>query len=110
MLKQKISSFELIAILAMMTGTVAFSIDGILPRVSVIASELNPQLLKKGQRALVFFILVMGMGTFFVGPISDAIGRRPVVIIGPCLYIAMSLVAFLSMSLEVFCFHGRSKA
>jgi hypothetical protein len=67
--EQKISSFELIAMLAMlamMTGIVAFSIDGILPGMPVIANELSPQVSKKAQEVLVFFIFGMGLGTYLL--------------------------------------------
>ena len=104
MREQKISSFELIAILAMMVGIVAFSIDGMLPGIPVIANELSQEAPKKAQEVLVFFILGMGLGTFFVGPLSDAIGRRPVILIGLFLYITMAFIAFLSNSLEVLLF------
>lgn len=98
---QKISPFELIAILAMMVGIVAFSIDGMLPGIPVIANELSPEAPNKAQEVLVFFILGLGLGTFFVGPISDSIGRRPVIIVGLFLYITMALMAFFSSSLVV---------
>ena len=43
----------------------------------------------------------MGIGTFFTGPISDAIGRKPVIYGGAVLYIAASAVAWASSSLEL---------
>ena len=43
----------------------------------------------------------MGVGTFFVGPLSDAFGRRKVIIVGLLFYIAMGFVAFISSSLEI---------
>ena len=84
---QKISSFELIAMLAMLTGLVAFSIDGMLPGIPIIANELTPQTPSKAQEVILFFVLGMGIGTFIVGPISDCIGRRPVIVLGLFIYI-----------------------
>ena len=52
--EQKISSLELIAVLAVMSGIVAFSIDGMLPGIPVITNELSPQAPKKAQEVLVF--------------------------------------------------------
>ena len=101
MREKKNPTLELIALLAMMVGIVAFSIDSMLPGIPAIANELSPQAPKKAQEVLVFFILGMGLGTFCVGPISDSIGRRPVIIFGLFLYITMALIAFLSSSLEV---------
>ena len=98
-----ISQRELVALLAMMVGTVAFSIDGMLPGLPVIAAELTPQSPKNAQGVLVAFMLGMGLGTFFVGPISDAVGRRPVIFIGLSFFSVMGCVAYLSHSLEVIC-------
>lgn len=101
--RNMISQRELVALLAMMVGTVAFSIDGMLPGLPVIAAELTPQSPKNAQGVLVAFMLGMGLGTFFVGPISDAVGRRPVIFIGLSFFSVMGCVAYLSHSLEVIC-------
>ena len=49
----KLSSCELIAILAMMVGTVAFSVDGMIPALSQIATDLTPGEPKRAQEILV---------------------------------------------------------
>ncbi|MFC6584085.1 MFS transporter [Sulfitobacter aestuariivivens] len=41
------------------------------------------------------------MGTFLAGPLSDTFGRKPVMIFGAGLYIAASVVAWASTSLEL---------
>ena len=66
---------ELIALLAFMFATVAFSIDAMLPALPEIAAELSPDDVNRAQLILTSFVAGMGLGTLFAGPISDAIGR-----------------------------------
>jgi DHA1 family bicyclomycin/chloramphenicol resistance-like MFS transporter len=62
---------------------------------------LSPQDLNRAQLILTSFVAGIGVGTFFVGPISDSFGRKPVIIAGSFLYIGASAVAYFSTSLEV---------
>ncbi len=97
----RMSRGEFIALVAMMFATIAFSIDSMLPALPEIGAELSPGDLNKAQLILTSFVLGMGIGTFFTGPISDAVGRKPVIYGGVVLYILASAVAWASSSLEL---------
>ena len=43
----------------------------------------------------------MGLGTFFVGPLSDAFGRKPVILAGAVIYALATLLALAAPSLEL---------
>ncbi|QBF31753.1 multidrug MFS transporter [Thalassococcus sp. S3] len=92
---------EFIALIAMMFATIAFSIDAMLPALPVIGAELSPDDVNRAQLVLTSFVLGMGLGTFFTGPLSDAFGRKPVILAGSALYIAAAATAWLSSTLEV---------
>jgi MFS transporter, DHA1 family, multidrug resistance protein len=92
---------EFTAMLAMLFATIAFSIDAMLPAFPQIAGELTPGDVNRAQLILTAFILGMGVGTLFAGPISDAVGRKPAIFGGFVFYIAGSLVAHQAQSLEV---------
>lgn len=61
-----LSSCELIALFAMMVGAVAFSVDGMLPALSQIATDLTPGEPKRTQEIHVWFMIGVGFGTFFL--------------------------------------------
>ncbi|MDK3072863.1 MFS transporter [Sedimentitalea sp. JM2-8] len=92
---------EFIALIAMMFATIAFSIDAMLPALPEIGDELSPADPNRAQLILTSFVLGMGLGTFFTGPLSDAFGRKPVIFFGSLLYIAAATVAWFSSSLEL---------
>ncbi|WP_082017871.1 multidrug effflux MFS transporter [Leisingera sp. ANG-Vp] len=92
---------EFIALIAMMFATIALSIDAMLPALPEIGQTLSPDNINQAQLVLTSFVLGMGLGTFFTGPLSDAFGRKPVVAAGCVLYVASALTAWLSPSLEV---------
>ena len=92
---------EFVGLIAMMTATIAFSIDAMLPALPEIAAELSPEIAHRAPLILTSFVLGMGLGTFFSGPISDAFGRRNIVFGGAALYSLSAFVAWMSNSLEV---------
>lgn len=91
---------EFTAMLAILFATIAFSIDAMLPALPSIAAELSPDAVNNAQLVLSFFVLGMGVGTLFVGPISDAIGRKVTIAWGSALYIAGSVLAWRAGGLE----------
>lgn len=97
----RMSRGEFIALIAMMFATIAFSIDSMLPALPEIGAQLSPDDVNKAQLILTSFVLGMGVGTFFTGPISDAVGRKPVIYGGASLYIVASAIAWASSSLEL---------
>ena len=92
---------EFVALIAMMFATIAFSIDAMLPALPEIGQELSPDDVNRAQLILTSFVLGMGIGTFFTGPLSDAFGRKPVIYCGAALYVVASAVAWASSSLEL---------
>ncbi len=97
----RMSRGEFIALIAMMFSTIAFSIDSMLPALPEIGAQLSPDDVNRAQLILTSFVLGMGIGTFFTGPLSDAFGRKPVIYGGVVLYIVASVVAWASSSLEL---------
>ncbi len=99
--QRRLSLPEFTAMLATLTATVAFSIDAMLPALPQIAAELSPDDINRAQLVLTSFVLGMGLGTFFAGPVSDAIGRRRTIFLGGAIYILGALGALVSNNLEV---------
>ncbi len=95
---------EFTAMLAVLFATLAFSIDAMLPALPQIGAELSPGALNRAQLVLSAFVLGLGVGTLFVGPISDAIGRKITITGGFALYVAASITAHYAQSLEVLLF------
>lgn len=85
----------------MIMATTAFSIDAMLPALPEIAEELSPDAPNQAQLMITSFVFGMGLGTFFTGPLADAIGRRKVIAGGVVLYIAAVIVAYFAETLEV---------
>lgn len=96
----RLSQTEFIALIAMLFATIAFSIDAMLPALPQIAAELTPANPNRAQLIITSFVLGMGLGTFFAGPLSDALGRKPVILGGAVLYSLGALAAWAAPSLE----------
>ncbi|MCC5959523.1 MAG: multidrug effflux MFS transporter [Rhodobacteraceae bacterium] len=91
---------EFVALMALMTAMVAFSIDAMLPALPVIGAELSPSAPTRGQLVIPAFVLGLGLGIMVCGPVSDAYGRKSVLLVGLILYIGGSLLASNATSIE----------
>jgi len=97
----RISTPEFVAIMAMLVATVALSMDGLLPALSMIADDMTPDDPNRAQFVLSSFVVGMAVGTFFMGPISDSFGRKRVIHCGAVLYIFCALICATTDNFDV---------
>jgi len=97
----QLSKSEFIAMMAMLFAVIAFSIDSMLPALPRIGQELSPDAPNRAQLIITSFVIGMGIATFFVGSISDAYGRKPLILGGVALYILGAGLAWAAPSLEL---------
>ncbi|KJZ20177.1 multidrug effflux MFS transporter [Loktanella sp. S4079] len=98
---KRLPQTEFIALMAMLAATVAFSIDAMLPALPQIGMDLTPLNMNRAQLIVTSFVLGMGVGTMFTGPLSDAFGRKPVMVGGALIYILACVAAWAAQTLEV---------
>ncbi|UXU74106.1 MULTISPECIES: multidrug effflux MFS transporter [unclassified Paracoccus (in: a-proteobacteria)] len=91
---------EFIAMQALIFAVIAFSIDSMLPALPEIAAALTPDNVNRAQLVLTAFVAGLGAGLLFSGPLSDALGRKPVITAGFVLYAAAAVAAMFAESLE----------
>jgi DHA1 family bicyclomycin/chloramphenicol resistance-like MFS transporter len=99
--QKRLSRGEFIALMGTIFATVAFSIDAMLPALPEIAAELTPQDANRAQLILTSFVLGMGIGTLVAGPLSDALGRKRVILMGAVLYLLGASLALIAPTLEM---------
>ncbi len=95
-----LSQTEFVALIAMLMASIAFSIDAMLPALPEIAADLTPDNPNRAQLIITSFVLGMGLGTFFTGPLADRFGRKRVIVTGAALYVMATLLAFTAETLE----------
>lgn len=92
---------EFVAMMGMMFATIAFSIDAMLPALPQIAQDLDLGDSNREQLVLITFVIGLGIGTLFTGPMSDSLGRKPVILGGAAIYIFASFLATIAPTLEL---------
>lgn len=95
------SRSEFVALVAMLFATIAISIDAMLPALPEIAVTLSPEAPNAAQLVVTSFVLGMGLGTLFTGPLSDTFGRKRVILVGSGLYGLCALACYFATSLEL---------
>ncbi|GGX62375.1 MFS transporter [Tateyamaria omphalii] len=98
---QRLGKVEFITLMAMMFATIAFSIDAMLPALPSIADEIAPGGVAQAALVMTFFVIGMGLGTFVTGPLSDAIGRKPIVYLGLAVYALGAVLSWIAPTLEL---------
>lgn len=97
--KQRMPKGEFVALVAMLFATVAFSIDAMLPAMPQIGEELGAD--GRVHLLITMFMAGLALGILLAGPLSDAVGRKPVMYAGAVLYIGAGIVAWQSDSFEL---------
>lgn len=93
-------NFEFIALMASLMSVVALSIDALLPALASIGISINSVDPTDNQLLITMIFLGLGIGQLFFGPLSDSIGRKPVVYIGFIVFITASFVCIGAPNLE----------
>ena len=94
-------SFEFIALMAALMSIVALGIDALLPAIPAIGESINSFDPKENQMLITMIFLGLGIGQLFFGPLSDAIGRKPVVYLGFVVFAIASVVCLLADNLTI---------
>lgn len=92
---------EFVVLLALMISIVALSTDMMLPALGAIGSDLRVAVANDTQLVISALFLGFAAGQTLAGPISDSVGRKPVIYAGYLLFIAGCLLAIFSTSFTV---------
>ena len=95
----KSDTLALTIVLALLTALGPLSTDMYLPSLPAIAASFKAST-GQTQLTLSAFLLGFAAGQFFYGPISDRIGRKPVLLFGLGLFTLASLICALSPNIE----------
>ncbi|MEM8578949.1 MAG: multidrug effflux MFS transporter [Pseudomonadota bacterium] len=86
-------SAEYIALIAALIAIGALGTDIMLPALAQIGMDLNAPSANDVHYIVTAFFLGMAVGQIFVGPLSDAVGRKPVIYGGYIVFVAGCLVS-----------------
>jgi DHA1 family bicyclomycin/chloramphenicol resistance-like MFS transporter len=98
------SQFEFVALMASLMSIVALAIDALLPALDYIGFSIGTTKSSDTQLLITMIFLGLGSGPLFFGPISDSLGRKPIVYMGFGIFIIASLICIFSESLWLMVF------
>jgi DHA1 family bicyclomycin/chloramphenicol resistance-like MFS transporter len=101
MLRFKNRQFEFIALMASLMSVVALAIDALLPALDFIGVSIGTHDATENQLIISMIFLGLGIGPLVFGPLSDSLGRKPIVYLGFLLFVIASFICLNAPNLEV---------
>ncbi|WP_440121565.1 multidrug effflux MFS transporter [Tenacibaculum sp. Ill] len=102
MQKNNQSKLEFIALMASLMSLVALSIDALLPALEQIGISIRVQQGSHDSQLLITMIFLgLGFGQLISGPISDSLGRKPIIYGGFILFVIASFICVSANSIEM---------
>lgn len=84
---------EFVALIALMMGITAFSIDNLLPAFPALRDHFGLANANDVQVTIYAYLIGFGAAQLFYGILSDVFGRRPVLMVGLAIYVAGGVFA-----------------
>jgi DHA1 family bicyclomycin/chloramphenicol resistance-like MFS transporter len=100
MQSKKTSKLEFIALMASLMSVVALSIDALLPALEHIGISIGIQDTTDNQLLVTMIFLGLGFGQLIFGPISDSLGRKPVIYMGFGVFVIASYICVTATNIE----------
>ncbi|MBL4939629.1 MAG: multidrug effflux MFS transporter [Lutibacter sp.] len=104
MQKKNLTQFEFITLMASLMSVVALAIDALLPALDVIGKSIGTTNNSENQLLIIMIFLGLGVGPLVFGPISDSLGRKPIVYMGFAIFIVASLICIQAETIEFMIF------
>lgn len=97
---QHATAKEFTLLMALLMSIVAISIDALLPALGIIGHELQVSDPNHVQLVIGFIFAGMALGQVIAGPLSDALGRKPILYTGIGLYLVGSIYCYIATSFD----------
>ncbi|MCO4781726.1 MAG: multidrug effflux MFS transporter [Candidatus Cloacimonetes bacterium] len=98
--KQKVD-YEFIIIMALLMSLVAFSIDAILPALTIIGLEFQVSNPNHSQLLVSGIFLGLSCGVMVYGPLSDTYGRKKIIYLGIFFFVLGNLISLLTTNFKI---------
>ncbi len=96
-----LSMGEFVPLMALMISLIALSIDGMLPALPSIGTDLRVQADNDQQLIVTALFLGLGFAQMIYGPLSDSIGRKRAIYSGYVIFVIGCLLSILSSNFEI---------
>lgn len=93
-------TFGFIAMVAMLMSLTALSIDAVLPAFDYIRVDISMSNPNHAQLVIGFLFAGLAVGQLISGPLSDAFGRKPVLLMGLAIYVVGTCLCYFAQDLD----------